>query len=191
MWLKSRSSEKEPAPTKLGGSLTGCDGTRSISITILPPIWRSNGDGQGGHCACQSLERNGNTLLRYGKVRSNVLPTRRADRQPHLLPALADAQAFQGLATTNDGSILYFSSPIRPQGSDLTFHHKIYRWDATNGFQVAAEVRDEVPPQVCQPGGTCPEMPRFGYARRRWPRPPHSNSHLVQPSSFREPPAAR
>src|ERR1022692_1128250 len=48
MWLKSRSIEKEAAPTKLGGSLTGCEGRRSISTTILPPIANSKADGQGG-----------------------------------------------------------------------------------------------------------------------------------------------
>src|SRR5471030_3195778 len=35
MWLNRRSSENEPTPIKLGGSLTGCDGTRSILVTIL------------------------------------------------------------------------------------------------------------------------------------------------------------
>src|ERR1017187_1111416 len=38
MWSKSRSSEKEPIRTRLGGSWTGCEGTRSISITILSQI---------------------------------------------------------------------------------------------------------------------------------------------------------
>src|SRR5713226_4544485 len=48
MWLNSRSREKEPARTRLGGSLMGCEGTRSISITILAPVTDSEGDGQGG-----------------------------------------------------------------------------------------------------------------------------------------------
>src|ERR1035441_3141364 len=48
MWLSRRSREKAPARTGLGGSLTGCGGTRSITVTILirkrpgiPRIWQA------------------------------------------------------------------------------------------------------------------------------------------------------
>ena len=54
----------------------------------------------------------------------------------------AGAQAFQGLSTTGDGSVLYFSSPDRIAGSGESLHSKIFRWDATNGFQLVAEVAD-------------------------------------------------
>lgn len=43
MWVNSRSREKEPARTRLGGSLTGCEGIRSISITILSQVADSEG----------------------------------------------------------------------------------------------------------------------------------------------------
>src|ERR1700732_2507700 len=51
MWLKSRSSEKEPAPTRLGGSLTGCDGTRSISLRgrLKRSLWRQASDHEPNH----------------------------------------------------------------------------------------------------------------------------------------------
>ena len=42
---------------RLGGSLTGCDGTRSILITILPLLTHSGVGGQGGRRPCRSLER--------------------------------------------------------------------------------------------------------------------------------------
>src|ERR1017187_10343317 len=48
MWLNRRSREKAPARTRLGGSLTGSGGTRSITVTILirkrpgfPRIWQA------------------------------------------------------------------------------------------------------------------------------------------------------
>src|ERR1035438_10926288 len=46
MWLNSRSRSNGHARTRLGGSLTGCDGTRSILITILPLLTHSGGGGQ-------------------------------------------------------------------------------------------------------------------------------------------------
>ena len=58
-WLKSRSSEKEPDRIRSGGSSTGCEGTRSIAITILAPIRpgggqesiaRSEHEGLPTHC---------------------------------------------------------------------------------------------------------------------------------------------
>ena len=74
MWLKSRSSEKEPAPTKLGGSLTGCDGARSISITILAPIADSEGDGQAGRRPCRSLEELKKKIKRQGMKFATLRP---------------------------------------------------------------------------------------------------------------------
>lgn len=56
---------------------------------------------------------------------------------------LLQAQAFQSLTTTDDGSVLYFSSPIRERDSNQTFHSKIFRWDASKGFQVVAEEPSE------------------------------------------------
>ena len=52
------------------------------------------------------------------------------------------AQAFQDLATTDNGSVLYFSSPVRQTGKTQSFHSKIFRWDAADGFKVVAEVAD-------------------------------------------------
>src|ERR1017187_5595075 len=47
-WIgpKSQSSEKEPVRPRLGGSWTGCEGTRSISITILSQIADSGATAQ-------------------------------------------------------------------------------------------------------------------------------------------------
>ena len=36
-------------------------------------------------------------------------------------------QAFQNLSTTEDGSVLYFSSVTRQKGTDQTLHSKIFR----------------------------------------------------------------
>jgi dipeptidyl aminopeptidase/acylaminoacyl peptidase len=52
------------------------------------------------------------------------------------------AQAFQDLSTTEDGSVLYFASPIRQKGTNQSFNSKIYRWDAASGVRVVAEVAD-------------------------------------------------
>src|ERR1035441_4954601 len=46
MWLNRRSRSNGHARTRLGGSLTGCDGTRSILITILPLLTHSGVGGQ-------------------------------------------------------------------------------------------------------------------------------------------------
>jgi uncharacterized protein (TIGR03437 family) len=59
-----------------------------------------------------------------------------------LASAVAAGQAFQGLSTTDDGSVLYFSTPDRVVGSSQSFHSKIFRWDAVNGFQLIADVAD-------------------------------------------------
>src|SRR5258706_15791159 len=46
MWLNSRSRSNGQTRTRLGGSLIGCDGTRSMMITILALLKHSGGDGQ-------------------------------------------------------------------------------------------------------------------------------------------------
>jgi uncharacterized protein (TIGR03437 family) len=52
----------------------------------------------------------------------------------------AAAQAFQNLSTPDYGSVLYFSSPDYLAGSGESLNSKIFRWDATNGFQLVADV---------------------------------------------------
>jgi uncharacterized protein (TIGR03437 family) len=64
-----------------------------------------------------------------------------------LTPWPAAAQ-FLNFTTTEDGSILYFSSPNRQDGSGQTFHYKIFRWDAAGGFRVFAEVQSEGQPVI-------------------------------------------
>src|SRR6266704_1094870 len=54
----------------------------------------------------------------------------------------AVAQTFQSLSTTEDGSAVYFSSPIREKGTDQSFHSKIFRWDPTGGIRLIGESRD-------------------------------------------------
>lgn len=51
-------------------------------------------------------------------------------------------QAFQGLSTTDNGSVLYFSTPDFIAGSTQSYHSKIFRWDSANGFQLVADVPD-------------------------------------------------
>src|SRR5216684_7339549 len=52
------------------------------------------------------------------------------------------AQTFQSLSTTEDGSAVYFSSPIREKGTGQSFHSKIFRWDPAGGIRVIAESRE-------------------------------------------------
>src|SRR5438045_2319675 len=56
--------------------------------------------------------------------------------------AISYGQAFQGITTTEDGSVLYFSSPTRQRGTDQSYYPKIFRWDTASGFRVVAEQRD-------------------------------------------------
>lgn len=63
----------------------------------------------------------------------------------------AAAQAFQDLSTTAEGSVLYFSSPVRQKGTDQQFYSKIFRWTAAGGVQVFAEVRDPASSTGCAP----------------------------------------
>src|SRR5579862_2036602 len=76
MWLNSRSSEKEPARIRLGRSLTGCEGTRSIAVTILAPNRDCEVDGQGGRRSGKILTWHVSTvpvlLLRYGRASAPV-----------------------------------------------------------------------------------------------------------------------
>ncbi len=67
------------------------------------------------------------------------------------IPALAQ---FSGLATTKDGSQLYFSSPMQLTGStDTSSNAKIFRYDGTNFFLYAqlARVASTGPPPVAGP----------------------------------------
>ena len=66
-----------------------------------------------------------------------------------LLNSGAAAQPFQDLSTTADGSVLYFSSPIRQKGTDQRFYSKIFQWTAATGVQVIAEVRNPGPSDGC------------------------------------------
>lgn len=63
----------------------------------------------------------------------------------------AAAQTFQDLSTTEDGSALYFSSPIRQKETDRSFHSKIFPWNAASGIRVVAEVRDAGEFDGCTP----------------------------------------
>ena len=53
------------------------------------------------------------------------------------IAASAPAQ-FQDLAATDDGSVLYFSSPARQTGTDQFLHPKIFRW-SRQGFELVAQ----------------------------------------------------
>ena len=57
-------------------------------------------------------------------------------------PSVLNGQ-FGDLATTDDGSTLYFASAVRPTGSSLSLHSKIYRWTTRSGVLVFAEEASE------------------------------------------------
>jgi hypothetical protein len=57
----------------------------------------------------------------------------------------AFAQGFSQLATNRDGSILYFSSPLRIKGTDQYFHPKIFTWDSVNGIRLYEQRAADVP----------------------------------------------
>ncbi len=69
----------------------------------------------------------------------------------HGLCLPAAGQAFQDLSTTADGSILYFSSPVRQKNTDQKFYSKIFRWTAAEAVKLVAEVRDPGPADNCGP----------------------------------------
>jgi uncharacterized protein (TIGR03437 family) len=48
----------------------------------------------------------------------------------------AVAQGFSQLATNRDGSVLYFSSPLRMKGTDQYLHPKIFSWDKISGVRL-------------------------------------------------------
>ena len=62
-----------------------------------------------------------------------------------LLAVPAFAQGFRQLATNLDGSILYFSSPLRIKGTDQYLHPKIFSWDPMNGVRLYQERLSDVP----------------------------------------------
>jgi uncharacterized protein (TIGR03437 family) len=51
----------------------------------------------------------------------------------------------RALATNRDGSILYFSSPLRIKGTDQYFHPKIFTWDSMNGIRLYEQRASDVP----------------------------------------------
>ena len=59
------------------------------------------------------------------------------------LPILA--QGFRQLATNRDGSVLYFSSPLRMKGTDQYLHPKIFSWDPINRVRLYLERASDVP----------------------------------------------
>jgi hypothetical protein len=69
MWLNRRSSENPAVRIRLGGSLTGCGGTRSISIIILPRLANS----EGGGSRSNQLALSGNCyFVRKGQSQSGA-----------------------------------------------------------------------------------------------------------------------
>ena len=54
-------------------------------------------------------------------------------------------QGFGQLATNRDGSVLYFSSPLRMKGTDQYLHPKIFSWDPINGARLYLERASDVP----------------------------------------------
>src|SRR5450756_1806143 len=101
IWLNRRSRENEPARTRLGGSLTGCGGTRSILIPILAPSgpFRRKSLSAGGTGAAAPAQRaheihEGVGLRRGLSARAQVrkrhpgyaMPAAIAGRQAILLP---------------------------------------------------------------------------------------------------------
>jgi uncharacterized protein (TIGR03437 family) len=71
-----------------------------------------------------------------------------------LCASVALGQGFSGLATNQDGSVLYFSSAARMKGTSQYFHSKIFRWDATLGISLFEQRPDDFPyPAVRPPFG--------------------------------------
>jgi hypothetical protein len=63
-------------------------------------------------------------------------------------------QGFEELATNRDGSILYFSTPLRQRGSQQYLHPKIFRWDSVNGVALYEQRPPDVPFPTPFPGQT-------------------------------------
>jgi hypothetical protein len=62
-----------------------------------------------------------------------------------LLCANVFGQGFGQLATNRDGSILYFSSPLRMRGSDQYLHPKIFTWERGNGIRLYEQRASDLP----------------------------------------------
>jgi uncharacterized protein (TIGR03437 family) len=62
-----------------------------------------------------------------------------------LLAGPVFAQEFRQLATNRDGSVLYFSSPLRMKGTDQYFHPKIFTWDSVNGVRLYEQREADIP----------------------------------------------
>jgi hypothetical protein len=62
-----------------------------------------------------------------------------------LLAGPAFPQGFRQLATNRDGSVLYFSSPLRLKGTDQYFHPKIFSWDGVNGVRLYEQREADIP----------------------------------------------
>jgi hypothetical protein len=62
-----------------------------------------------------------------------------------LVASPAFAQGFRQLATNRDGSVLYFSSPLRIKGTDQYFHPKIFTWDSVNGVRLYEQRASDFP----------------------------------------------
>ena len=53
--------------------------------------------------------------------------------------------AFQNLAPNSDGSVLYFSSPLRMKGTAQYSHSKIFVWEEATGLRLYAQKAAEIP----------------------------------------------
>jgi uncharacterized protein (TIGR03437 family) len=62
-----------------------------------------------------------------------------------LICPAAFTQGFNQLATNRDGSVLYFSSPLRMKGTDQYLHPKIFIWDSIGGVRLYLERASDVP----------------------------------------------
>src|ERR1700730_17236759 len=69
-----------------------------------------------------------------------------------LLYGNAFAQGFGQLGTNRDGSVLYFSSPLRMKGTDQYLHPKIFSWDSVNGIRLFEQRVPDVPFPTPPPG---------------------------------------
>ena len=66
-----------------------------------------------------------------------------------VITPLAFGQAFQDLATNEDGSLLYFASTVRQKGTTDPFYSKIFLWDASQGVRAFAQVNEPGPSDGC------------------------------------------
>jgi uncharacterized protein (TIGR03437 family) len=66
----------------------------------------------------------------------------------------AFAQGFSQLVTNRDGSVLYFSSPLRIKGSNQYFHPKIFTWDRLHDIRLYQQRAPDVPFPTTPEGGS-------------------------------------